>query len=136
MYPDQDEMMGTAQANVSWVEPGTTTSASEEPGKPSPQELRRILGLTVPLVVTIAERDMAIESVLAIKVGTIIEFDVAFDSELTLHVANRPIAKGHAVKIGENFGLRVTRIHKIEDRIEALGGGSGFARLNQTADQM
>ena len=68
---------------------------------------------------------MAVESILAIKAGTIIEFEVVFDSELTLHVANRPIGRGFAVKHGENFGLKVSQIEPVEERIDALGGGGG-----------
>ena len=128
--------MGEAQASTSWAEAPTTGSTTEIPEKPSRHELRRILGLTVPLAVTIAERDMTVESVLAIRVGTIIEFDVPFDSDLILHVANRPIAKGQTVKIGENFGLRITCIHRIEDRIEALGRGSLSTRSKLTADEL
>ena len=88
-------------------------------------EIRRILGLTVPVTVSLAEREMAVESILAIKAGTIIEFEVPFDSELTLHVANRPIGRGHAVKHGENFGLKVSQIEPLEERIDALGGVGG-----------
>jgi len=87
---------------------------------PSP-DLRRILGLEVPVTVTLAERLMSVQSILDIRVGTIIEFDVPFDAELTLHVANQPAGKGHAVKSGENFGLRIQRIETVERRIEALG---------------
>jgi flagellar motor switch/type III secretory pathway protein FliN len=64
---------------------------------------------------------MTLESILSVTVGTILEFDVPFDGELTLHVANRSIGKGQAVKVGEKFGLRITRIHPVQARIGALG---------------
>lgn len=73
--------------------------------------------------VTLAKRYMPIETVLQITVGTIIEFNVPFDAELILSVANSEIGKGQAVKIGENFGLRITQIGTVPDRIDALGGG-------------
>lgn len=95
----------------------TPEAARGSPGR----DLRRILGLSLPVTVTLAERDMAVEMILAIRVGTILEFDVLFDAELTLCVSNRSIGQGHAVKVGENFGLRVTTIETVEDRIEALG---------------
>lgn len=87
-------------------------------------DLRRILGMELPVTVELAQRDMAIESILAIGVGTIIEFSASFDSEHILRVADRPIGRGFAVKIGENFGLRITSIAPVEDRIESLGGGA------------
>lgn len=84
--------------------------------------LERILSINVPLAVMLAQQDLPVESILDITVGTIVEFDVPFDSDLTLEVANQPIAQGLAVKVGENFGLRITQIGSVKDRIDALGG--------------
>ena len=66
---------------------------------------------------------MTVKSVLAISVGTIIEFDVPFDAELVLTVADQPIGTGLAVKVGERFGLRVRSIDNVRERIDALGRG-------------
>lgn len=125
-----------AQSGLAGVEPAQNTAGEgsapqsstppaglRPPESPPRADIRRILGLSVPLSVTLAERDMPIETVLQITVGTIIEFNVPFDAELTLSVANSEIGKGQAVKIGENFGLQVTRIGTVPDRIDALGGG-------------
>ncbi len=84
--------------------------------------LRRILELCVPVSVVLAECDLRIEAILDMKVGTIIEFDVPFDADLTLFAANRQIGTGQAVKVGENFGLRVAEIGTVKERINALGG--------------
>ena len=100
----------------------STPPVSGNQPRPDEADVRRILGLSVPVTAVLAKRDMTIESILDIAAGTIIEFDVLFDSDLTLHVANRPIGSGQAVKVGENFGLRVTRIEAVRDRIDALGG--------------
>jgi len=89
---------------------------------PAPTDNGRILGLRVPVAVSLAERKMSLHSILEITMGTIIEFDVPFDAELTLCVANRRIGRGKAVKVGENFGLRITRIETIHDRIDAISG--------------
>ncbi|MEK6676348.1 MAG: FliM/FliN family flagellar motor C-terminal domain-containing protein [Planctomycetota bacterium] len=85
-------------------------------------DLHRVLGLKVPISVTLAERNMSLESILAIAVGTILEFDVPVESELKLHAVNCEIAKGQAVKVGESFGFRITRIVDVHDRIGALAG--------------
>lgn len=100
--------------------PGGRT-AVDAPSSRTPN-IDRILSLTVTVSVTLAERDMPLESILAINLGTILEFDVASDTELTLNVANHPIGKGRAVKTGENFGLRITQIGSVTDRIGAMGG--------------
>ncbi|MCH8242421.1 MAG: FliM/FliN family flagellar motor switch protein [Planctomycetes bacterium] len=85
------------------------------------EKLRNLLSLEVPVSVILAERDMDIESILKTKIGTIIEFDVPFDSDLMLYVADEQVARGQAVKIGENFGIRVTSVKSVEERVQALG---------------
>ena len=105
-----------APRSVGCAAPDTPRSSTRRP------DLRRILGLSVPVTVTLAERFMSVESILAVRVGTILEFDETFDSELRLCVANQPIGIGNAVKSGENFGLRITRIASVADRIESLCG--------------
>lgn len=86
-----------------------------------PGELRRILRMRVPVLVNLAERDVSLHSVLRWTPGSIIEFDKPADSDLQLVIANKPIGSGHAVKVGENFGLRVTVIDDVTDRILAMG---------------
>lgn len=84
------------------------------------QEIQRILGLEVPVAVTLAQRDMSVQSILQIKVGTILEFDLPFNSDLILQVNNHPIGEGQAIKVGENFGLKLNTIGTVRDRIGAL----------------
>lgn len=98
----------------------TQAQAAPTPVVPRSQDVGRILKLSVPLTVRLADRVMTIESILEITVGTIIEFDMPFDSELILEVAGYPIGYGQAVKVGENFGMRVSRIGSVSERIHAL----------------
>ncbi len=106
--------------------PATTTSAIPGPPTPLPEnlpvELRRILQLEVPVIVQLADRPMEMADVLVLNVDSVIEFDRKFDAELELVVSDRQIGLGHAVKVGENFGLRITRIGTIYNTIRALGG--------------
>jgi flagellar motor switch protein FliN/FliY len=113
----QPEMSSVQQCSA----PGAG-SAARPSDLPRAPDLSRILGLYVPVSVMLADRLMSIESILKMNVGTIIEFDVAFDSELVLEVADHPIGHGMAIKVGENFGLRITRVGSVEDRIHAMGG--------------
>ena len=96
--------------------------ATNQPAKPPDPELSRILGLTVPVSVVVAEQALPIESILQITVGTILEFDVSFGAELSLVVGDRTVGRGNAVKVGENFGLRITNIGTVGQRIGALAG--------------
>lgn len=104
-------------ASLRSIRPGAVPS----PAKRRDPELTRILGLDVPVAVVIAEQALPVESILQITVGTILEFDVSFGAELSLVVGDRTIGRGNAVKIGENFGLRITVIDSVEQRIDAMG---------------
>ncbi len=90
---------------------------------PSADEVRRILTLQVPVIVKLAERRLPVAEVLRLGVGSIIEFVKRSDEPLDLLVNNRPVAVGEAVKVGENFGLRVRHVGDPRDVVAALGGG-------------
>lgn len=90
--------------------------------EPSHEELRRILRLQVPLIVKLAERKLTLAEVLRLGVGAIIEFSRGSDEQLELLVNNKPIALGETVKVGENFGLRITQIGDLRQVIRTMGG--------------
>ena len=86
-------------------------------------DLARILRPEVPLIVQIAERRMPLSEVTALTHGSIIELPKQIDEDLDVLINNTPIGAGRAVKVGENFGVRLTRIGELKERVAALGGG-------------
>ena len=90
---------------------------------PTQAELQRILRLEVPVIVRLAERKLNMNEVMRLGVGAIIEFFKASDEPLELLINNKVIGAGEAVKVGENFGLRITQIGDIKLVIMSLGGG-------------
>jgi len=89
---------------------------------PMSHDLARILRLEVPLIVQIAERRMPLSEVTALTHGSIIELPKQIDEELDVLVNNSRIGSGRAVKVGENFGVRMTQVGAVTDRVAALGG--------------
>jgi len=88
-------------------------------------DVRTILKLRVPVIVQIARRRTPLEEVLGLAPGSILEFAKSADDELDLLVSNKQIGKGVAVKVGENFGLRITAIGAARQRVAAMGLGGG-----------
>lgn len=86
-----------------------------------PGDTARILRLEVPVICLLGERKMALGDVVSMQPGGIIELPKKSDEELTLVVNNRPVATGTAVKVGENFGIKLTYIGDVKARIEAMG---------------
>ncbi len=89
-----------------------------------PADVDAILKIEVPVIVQIASREMATKEVLGLAPGAIIELPKLSDEELDILANNKQIGVGRAVKVGENFGIRVTYIGDLRERIAALGGGS------------
>src|SRR3982750_4379278 len=86
--------------------------------------LAQIMKLEVPIVVRLGERIMDVSDVLGLVPGAIIELPKNAESELDLLVNNKAIGGGVAVKVGENFGLRLTYLGDIQERIVAMGTGT------------
>lgn len=84
-------------------------------------ELHRILKLQVPVIVKLAQRKITLSEVLRLGVGAIIEFSKSSDEPLELMINNKTIGIGETVKIGENFGLRITQVGDIKRIIQSLG---------------
>ena len=95
--------------------------ARQELKEPSNRELARILRLQVPVIVKLAERRLTMSEVLRLGTGAIIEFAKASDEPLELLINNKAIGLGEAVKVGENFGLRITQIGDVRAVIRSMG---------------
>ena len=87
-------------------------------------ELKRILRLEVPVIVKLAERRLTLAEVMRLGVGAIIEFSKSSEEPLELLVNNKPIGVGETVKVGENFGLRITQVGDVRQIIKSLGGST------------
>lgn len=92
-----------------------STATSTQP------ELGRIMRLRVPVIVKLAERRLNLQEVMRLGNGSIIEFFKSFDEPLDLMINNKVIGQGEAVKVGENFGLRITHIGDVRSVIKSLG---------------
>lgn len=84
-------------------------------------ELSRILRIQVPIIVKLAERKLLLSEVMRLGAGAIIEFAKASDEPLELLINNKTIGVGETVKVGENFGLRITQVGDVKQIIASLG---------------
>jgi flagellar motor switch protein FliN/FliY len=89
-----------------------------------PADVTSILKLEVPLIVRLGERQMTMAQVVSLVPGVIIELPKNADEELELLVNNKPLGTGLAVKVGENFGIRITHIGDVKARVEAMGSAA------------
>lgn len=85
-------------------------------------DIDTILKLHVPLLVMIGECRRPVDDVLSLGPGAILELERPADSDLILMVNNKSIGNGQAVKVGENFGIKITKVESANDRITAMSG--------------
>ena len=86
------------------------------------QHLQSLLELEVPVIVQIADKIATVGEVTSLQPGVIIEFPKQASQDLTILVNNATIGSGQAVKVGENFGVRIRSVETPANRIEAMGG--------------
>jgi|JRYH01.1.fsa_nt_gb flagellar motor switch protein FliN/FliY len=75
--------------------------------------------LEVPIIVELGRRTMTVREVTGLLPGSILELPKNADEPLELLVNNRTIALGAAVKVGENFGIRLTVVGSEDQRAAA-----------------
>ncbi|MEC8321647.1 MAG: FliM/FliN family flagellar motor switch protein [Planctomycetota bacterium] len=85
-----------------------------------PDDLDAILSLEVPLIVEVASRKMSLAEAVNLVHGAIIEFPQSSEGDLRVLVNNKPVGSGQAVKVGENFGVKISRIGDVATRVQAL----------------
>lgn len=84
-------------------------------------DLERIRKIRLPVIVRLAERRMTLGEIMRLSPGSIIEFDKSGDAPLELMINNQVIGLGSAVKVAENFGLRVDALGGVAERIRSMG---------------
>ncbi|MFQ5733810.1 MAG: FliM/FliN family flagellar motor switch protein, partial [Planctomycetaceae bacterium] len=72
--------------------------------------LPQLLKVPVDVSVRLAEKKVELEHLLMLTPGSLITFNKSCDDLLELYVNNCRYAIGEAVKIGENFGMKVIEV--------------------------
>ena len=89
--------------------------------------------LEVPVIVRLGERQMTVLDVVALAPGAIVELPKNAEEELELLINNKHVGYGVAVKVGENFGLRITFIGDVR---EYVSGRAARGDAGRTADEI
>jgi len=87
----------------------------------SSPEVRRLLRLRLPVIAVLAQRMISVSQVRKLSLGTIIEFEKNVDEPLELMINRKPVAQGDAVKVGDQFGLRIRTVRDPATLIRSMG---------------
>lgn len=117
---------GTAVARPDANQPADQDTAPQPAASPAAHQLparwRRLLNLRVTVSVEVASRRIPLSEILKIMPGTILEFERSVDEDLDLMIGRHRIGRGVAVKLHERFGLRITGIGDVRDRLASMTG--------------
>ena len=116
-----DTPLSDGRISAGAFDPGTAPIRLSATMTMAGEDVSRILKLQVPVIVQLAGNTTPLSEIMGLTTGAIIEFDKPVDSDLDLLINNKCIGQGQAVKVGENFGLRITRVGSLRDRIQAMG---------------
>ncbi len=109
---DSEEIAIEAASSPDAVSPDTGLSLD--------QALRalRIMNVPVTVSVRLAERKMPLGQIVALVPGALVPFNKSCEDLLDLFVNNYRYCQGEAIKIGENFGLKIARVAVSDERKE------------------
>jgi flagellar motor switch protein FliN/FliY len=80
----------------------------------------RVLRVPVTVSVRLAERKMSLGAVVALGPGSLVTFNKSCEDLLDLYVNNHRYCQGEAIKIGESFGLKISKVGVTEARKERI----------------
>lgn len=83
---------------------GTGLTASAE------APLALLLDLTLPVSIELGRTSMTVQEILRLSRGSVIQLERLAGEPIDIYVGERRFAEGEVVVLGENFGVRVTRI--------------------------
>lgn len=74
--------------------------------------LAALYDLTLPVSIELGRTRMTVQEVLALGRGSVVQLERLVGEPVDVYVADRHFAAGEVVVMGEQFGVRITRIFK------------------------
>ena len=91
--------------------------------KPETEEttcLSILMDVQLPVSIRFGETEMALEEIVKLGVGSVIELSSGIDQPVELVVNNRILARGEVVTVDGFYGIRITEITSAGERFKSL----------------
>jgi flagellar motor switch protein FliN/FliY len=75
-----------------------------------PAALSQVYNLSLPIAIELGRTRMSVQEVLALGRGSVIQLDRLAGEPIDVFVGDRRFAEGEVVVVGEQFGVRITRV--------------------------
>jgi flagellar motor switch protein FliN/FliY len=88
--------------------------------EPLPANLGLVLDVELEATIRFGEREMLLRDIFGLMAGAVVELNQMVSEPAELHVAGRLVARGEVVVVDGNFGLRVTEVAALHERVAAI----------------
>ncbi len=72
--------------------------------------LSTLMDLTLPVAIELGRTSMTVQEILRLGRSSVVELERLAGEPVDVYVGERRFAEGEVVVLGENFGVRITRI--------------------------
>lgn len=86
----------------------------------APNNLDVVLDIELPLSVRFGERDMTLQALTRLGLGSIIDLGRSPDDPVDVLINDRIVARGEVVVVAGNYGVRITEVISAAERIRSL----------------
>lgn len=93
---------------------------AEDGGAGSPQSIETLMDLELPVIIELGRTAMFIRDILELSPGSIVELNKLSGEPVDLYINDKKFARGEVMVVEENFGIRITDLVRVEDRIRTL----------------
>ena len=80
-----------------------------------------LMDLTLPVAIELGRTTMSVQEILQLGRGSVVQLERLAGEPIDIYVGDRRFAEGEVVVLGENFGVRVTRIISRTAASELIG---------------
>lgn len=80
-----------------------------------------LMDLTLPVAIELGRTTMSVQEILQLGRGSVVQLERLAGEPIDIYVGDRRFAEGEVVVLGENYGVRVTRIVSRASSAELIG---------------
>ncbi len=103
--PDAGTAAGTADEF-----PNDFSELDGSVGSQAEVPMSMLMDLTLPVAIELGRTTMSVQEILQLGRGSVVQLERLAGEPIDIYVGERRFAEGEVVVLGENFGVRVTRI--------------------------
>lgn len=112
----------SSSISVAKIPAAAPIASVQAPPPQAPGNIELIMDIELGLTVSFGNTRMLLKDVMQLGTGSIVELDREADERVDLWVNNKRVARGEIVLVGGNYGVRISEIDALVERINTLAG--------------